>query len=73
MYLLLDQIWLQSIYDIVHFLFGMNVQIDRLRQIQREDTHDGFGINNISAGYQIKFVIKFCDLIHKRFYFVDRI
>ena len=32
----------------------MDVEVDRLGKIQAEDTHDGFCIDDVSAGYQIE-------------------
>ena len=43
----------------------MDAKIDRLRKIQTEDTHDRFCIDDISAGYQIKIIIKFCDIVYE--------
>ena len=51
----------------------MNVKLDCFGQIQTEDSHDGFGIDHISAGYQIKIEIKFGNVVHKGFHLVDRI
>ena len=34
----------------------VNVQIDRLGQIQAEDAHDRFCIDHISSGYKVKVV-----------------
>ena len=51
----------------------MDVQVDRLGQIQTEDTHDGLCIYDISAGNQVKVIIKFGNVIYKGFYFVNGI
>ena len=45
----------------------MDIQINRFGQIQAEDAHDGFRIDYIPSGNQIKIVIKSSDVIHKRF------
>ena len=36
------------------FAFRVDIQFDGLGQIQAEDAHDGFCIDDIPAGYQIK-------------------
>ena len=51
----------------------MDVQVDGLGQIQAEDAHDGFGIDDITAGNQIKIAVEAVDLIDKLLDFVDRI
>jgi hypothetical protein len=51
----------------------VDVQVDRLGQIQGEDAHDGLGIDDISAGHKIKIVIKLCDIVDKGLYLVNRI
>ena len=51
----------------------MNRQFDRLGQIETEDAHDRFGVNDISSGNKIKVKIKLSDRIHKGFYLVNGI
>ena len=51
----------------------MNIQIDRFGQVQTENTHDRFCVDDISSGYKIEIVVKFCDLIYERFHFIDRV
>ena len=51
----------------------MDVEVDRLGKIQAEDTHDGLGVDNVSAGYQIEIIIKLGNIIYKGFYFVNGI
>ena len=45
----------------------MNIQIDRFGKIQTEDTHDGFCIDDISSGNQIKIEIIFGNIVYKCF------
>ncbi len=71
---LFTDISLQRFKDRVdHCGVGVDVKVDRLGEIQAEDTHDGFGVNHISAGYQIEVIIEFGDIIYKRFYLVNRV
>ena len=43
----------------------MNGEINRFGKIQTEDSHDGFCINDISAGNQIEIVLELRDRINK--------
>ena len=43
----------------------MDVEVDRLGKIQAEDTHDGFCIDDISAGDQIEIIVKFGNVIYE--------
>ena len=49
----------------------MDVEVDRLGKIQAEDTHDGFCIDNISAGYEIKIAVEFADLVYECLHLID--
>ena len=49
----------------------MDVEVDRLGKIQAEDTHDGFCIDHISSGYQIKIAVEFTDFVHKCLHFIN--
>ena len=42
-------------------------------QIEREDPHDGFGINGVPSGDQVKIIIEPCDCIDESFDLVDGI
>ena len=53
--------------------YGVNGQFDRAVQVETEDSHDGFCIDYISSGYQIKIIVKFRDFVNKRFHFINRI
>ena len=53
--------------------FFMDVKIDRFGEIQTEDTHDGFGVDDITAGDEVKISIKLCKCVNERFYFIDGI
>ena len=57
----------------VHVFGSMNIEIDRTGQIQREDTHDRFCVNDITSGDEIEIIIKLGEVIYKRFDLVDRI
>ena len=67
----LDQIGLQRRHDFVEALFRMDVQVNRLGQIQTEDSHDGLGIDDISAGYQVKVIIKLGNVIDEGLHLVN--
>ena len=49
----------------------MDIQIDRLGKIQAEDTHDGFCVDDVSAGNKVEIGIKLGKVIYKRFHFID--
>jgi hypothetical protein len=68
-----DQIWLQDFKNLVNILLRMDAEVDRLGKIQTEDTHNGLGVDHISAGYQIKVIIELGNIIDKGLYLVDRI
>ena len=51
----------------------MDRQVNWLREIQTENTHDGLRINDISAGDKIKIKILLADCVYERFNFVDGI
>ena len=51
----------------------MYVQINGFGQIQAEDTHNGFGINNISAGYKVKIAVEFGYIVYEGLYLVNGI
>ncbi len=68
-----DHVGLQNIKNLIQVLFCMNAEIDRLRKIQAEDTHDRLGIDNVSSGYQVEVIIKFGDIIYKSLDLVDGI
>mgnify|MGYP003193420209 CR=1 FL=1 len=36
----------------------MDVQVDRFGKVEAEDSHDGFCVDYVSSGYQIKIIIK---------------
>lgn len=57
----------------IHILIGMNVQIDGFGQIQREDTHDGLSVDNVTAGNQIEIGIELSQIIDEGFYFINRV
>ena len=61
----LDHIRLQNFQYFIHAIFRMDIQINGLGEIQAEDSHNGFGIDHIPAGHQIKIVVKFCDIVYK--------
>ena len=51
----------------------MDIQVNGLGEIQTEDTHNGLCVDDISAGYQIKVIVKLGYFIHKRLYLIDGI
>ena len=71
--ILFDDVGLEDFEDLVQIVCGVDVQVDGSGEIQRENSHDGLGINDIASGDEIKILIKLCEVIDKRFDFVDRI
>ena len=73
--LLRDDVRCQRIDDLIHATcVRVNVQIDRLAEVQGEDTHDGLCIDYIAAWYEVEVnVSELHELINKRLYFIDRI
>lgn len=69
--LLLDQVRLQNRHDLIDVVFRVNIQVNRLGQIKRENAHDGLCIDDIPAGNQIEIGIKLCDIIYKRFNLIN--
>ena len=51
----------------------MDVEVDRLGKIQAEDTHDGFCVDDVTAGYQVKIIVKLRDVGYEGFHFIDRV
>ena len=68
-----DDVWRKCRKNAVYVIFCMDVQIDRLGQIQAEDTHNGLCVDDVASGYQIEIYIKLCNIIYKGFHFLDRI
>ena len=61
---------------ICHFVsafLGVDVELDGLAQIEREDSHDGLGIDHVAAGYQVKIIVKTGNIINERLDFIDRV
>ena len=55
------------------FVLCMDIQVDRLGQIQTENTHDGFCVNDITAGDEIEIKIETVNIIYKSLDFIDGI
>ena len=55
------------------FVLCMDIQVDRLGQIQTENTHDGFCVNDITAGDEIEIKIETVNIIYKSLDFIDLI
>ena len=70
---LLNQIRLQNRHNLINVVFGMNVQVNRLGQIQREDAHDGLCIDDISSGHQIEIIIELGNVVYKGLHLVNGI
>ena len=68
-----DDIGLQDLKDLIQSSVSMDVQVDGFGKIQAEDTHDGLGIDYVSAGYQIEICIKLCKIIYERLYLINGI
>ena len=69
--ILFDDVGLEDFEDLVHIVCGVDVQADGSGEIQRENSHDGLGINDVASGDEIKILIKFCEVVDKRFDLVD--
>ena len=69
--ILFDDVGLEDFEDLVHIVCGVDVQADGSGEIQRENSHDGLGINDVASGDEIKILIKFCEVVYKRFDLVD--
>ena len=69
--ILFDDVGLENFEDLVQIVCGVDVQADGSGEIQRENSHDGLGINDVAPGDEIKILIKFCEVIDKRFDLVD--
>ena len=68
-----DDIRFQNLQDMVNILFRMNIQVNGLGKIQRENTHDRLCIDHITAGNKIEVRIEFCKVVDKGFNLIDRI
>ena len=60
-----DDVGLQDLKDLIQSSVSMDVQVDGFGKIQAEDTHDGFCIDDISAGDQIEIIVKFGNVIYE--------
>ena len=70
---LLDNVGGEGIKDLIDARLSVNVQIDRLGKVKAEDTHNGLGVNDISAGYQVEVNLIFGQVIYEGFYFINGI
>ena len=60
-----DDVGLQDLKDLIQSGVSMDVQVDGFGKIKAEDTHDGFCIDDISAGDQIEIIVKFGNVIYE--------
>ena len=68
----LDNVAFDLFHDLVQAAaVCMDVQVDRFGQIQAEDTHDGFCVDDVSSGYQVEIMVEFADFVDEGFYFID--
>lgn len=70
---LLNQIRFQNRHDLFDVVLCVDVQINRLGKIQREDAHDRFGIDDVSSGYQIEIIIELGNVVYKGLHLVNGI
>ena len=68
---LFDDVSIKCSKNVINIAVGVDVQVDRFGKIKAENTHDWFGIYNISSGYSIEIIIIFCDSVNEWFDFVD--
>lgn len=52
-------------------IIGMRLQSNWFREVQTEDTHDGFCINRISSGDQINVKLILVERVYKIFYVIN--
>ena len=57
----------------VKLIFVVNAEFNRLGQIQTEDSHDGFGIDHIPAGYKVEIGVIISKSIDECLDFIDRV
>ena len=67
----LDRLRLLERKDLFGISAIVDIQIDRLGKIQAEDTHDGFCVDDVSAGNKVEIGIKLCKVVYKRLHFID--
>ena len=60
-----DDVGLQDLKDLIQSSVSMDVQVDGFGKIKAENTHDGFCIDDISAGDQIEIIVKFGNVIYE--------
>ena len=53
-----DDVRLEHVDHFIGAFLGVDVEFDGLAQIQREDSHDGLGVDHITAGYQVKVIVE---------------
>lgn len=70
---LFDDVSIKCSKNIINIAVSVDVQVDRFGKIKAENTHDRFGIDYISSGYQIKIAVEFTDFVHKCLHFIDGI
>ena len=66
-----DDVGLQDLKDLIQSGISMDVQVDGFGKIKAEDTHDGFCVDDVSAGNKVEIGIKLGKVIYKRFHFID--
>ena len=70
---LFDDVSIKCSKNVINIAVSVDVQVDRFGKVEAEDSHDGFCVDYVSSGYQIKIKIEFGNVVDERFYFVDRI
>jgi hypothetical protein len=70
---LLNDIGSQGLQNLIDTSLCVNIQIDGLGQIQAENTHNGLGVDYVSAGYQIEVNVELGQVIYERLYFINGI
>ena len=62
---LFDDVSIKCSKNVINIAVGVDVQVDRFGKIKAENTHDGFCIDDISAGDQIEIIVKFGNVIYE--------
>ena len=65
----------EDLQDLFHIgIAGMDIAVDRLAEIQREDSHDGLRVDDISSGDEIKvYILETNQIVDKGFHLIDGI
>ena len=66
-----DDIGLESLKNFVGVLCSVDIELDGLAQVKGKDSHDGLGVDHITAGHQVKVIVETGNIIDEGLYFID--